>query len=88
MCLYLINGHYARYSIKSCATTKSNEQNINAECKSLSSHKNGGFRIWNNKTFQYINEKKQVYLKHLHATTHDDRAADYKRKSAAVKRET
>jgi hypothetical protein len=50
-------------------------------------YKNRGLSIWNDEIAQYIKEKKQAYLKYLNTRSDVDRA-DYKRKSAIVKRET
>jgi hypothetical protein len=50
-------------------------------------YKNRGLRIWKDEIAQYINEKKQSYLKYLNTRLNVDRA-NYKRKSAIVKRET
>jgi hypothetical protein len=50
-------------------------------------YKNRGLRILNDEIAQYIKEKKQAYLKYLN-TRSDVDTANYKRKSAIVKRET
>lgn len=50
-------------------------------------YKNRGLRIWNDEIAEHIRKKKEAYLKFLHTASSEDRA-DYKMKSAIVKRET